>query len=85
MEREDEEVKYCLLFRAVIRQAARDAFLKAHPYWRDRARVFLSGGADLDFVCDIAYVDAAKIKRLMKSLSADDKQNFKRFVRLLKK
>ena len=93
MGREDideiEYEKYRKLFKAVLAQAAHDAFInrkttKEAKLNRDRARCFLSGGADLRQVCDIAEVSYARIVEVMGKISKSNNFNYKRLMDLIK-
>lgn len=74
-----------MLYRAVIKQAAKDAFLlnsqrKYILKERDRALEFLKGGKDLEFACDVAKVSYQAIVRQMENLSSNNNENYKRII-----
>ena len=83
MDGRDDEIKYKRLFRAVLMQAAKDAFIlhgSSLSTINDKksASMFLKGGEDLQIVCDIACVDERKITNIMKNLSKNNNTNFLR-------
>lgn len=82
-----DEMKIALLFRAVIRQAAKDAFgisSTSAPtrFEKDKARLFLSGNKDLKTVCEIAEVNRKEIVDIMKS-TIDEKEKYKKINEVL--
>lgn len=86
--KKDEFFKYKILFRYVLMQAARDAFLngtiKLTRTDRDRALDFFKGGNDLRMVCDIAEVSYGYlVDQLRKSKTNNEK--YKLVIGLIKK
>ena len=77
--KDDELINWALLFRAVILQAARDAFLlNVSKKDKETALEFLQGGRDLELACEIAQVNYDKIRFWMKNISENNNLNFYR-------
>ena len=86
--KKDEYFKYKILFRYVLVQAARDAFLKGSIKLsrteRDRAIDFFKGGNDLRMVCDIAEVSYGHLlDQIRKSKTNNEK--YKLVMDMIKK
>lgn len=88
MDGESYELNWQLLFRAVIAQAAKDAFRYSSSTTRknkDDALKFLNGGKDLELACDIADVNYNRIIYWMKNISKNNNLNYKRILGEVKK
>lgn len=85
MDRTINEIKLMLLFRAVLKQAAKDAFiLKTSKKNKKESLEFLKGGKDLEFVCDVADVDYDDLVDEMKNLSDVNNKNYEKILNKLK-
>lgn len=79
-----------LLFKAVLLQAAQDAFLIRSPTSgqsrlnRESALCFLSGGEDLSTVCDFAGVDYAAVRRIAADSETSSSNKYMKVKELLK-
>lgn len=85
-----DEMKFACLFRAVIRQAAKDAFgvsstATNKDFYKEQARIFLSGSKDLRSICELAEINQNDIINIMKSLNDSDFMNYKRIENVLNK
>lgn len=78
MDEEYDEINLTALFKAVVKQAARDAFLAQNISNKNKndALDFLMGGMDLELVCDLADVDYQKICEVMKNPSKNNNENY---------
>lgn len=78
MDEWNDKINWSTLFRAVIRQAAKDAFILHNVSKKNKKEAFefLTGGMDLEFVCDICGADYDKITYLMKNLSKNNNINY---------
>lgn len=52
------------LFKVVLIQAARDAFIKHHQFHRASALSFFRGGRDLHDVCDMSGADYERVLQI---------------------
>lgn len=82
MEEKFEIIRWRLLFRSVLKQAAHDAFLSSKSKEKKDALLFLHGCQDLEVICDIADVDYDKIVSLSKT---DEMSNYILICNVLKK
>lgn len=89
--RDEEEFEFFKrVYKAVIAQAARDAFLlkptkKEQEIEKWRAKLFLSGGSDLRFVCDVAEVSYFRIVELMQHPEKSNNLNYQRIKEILRR
>lgn len=56
-----EDIAEMRLFKAVLIQAARDAYIKQHKLNRASALHFFRGGRDLHDVCDMSGADYERV------------------------
>lgn len=70
------------LFKAVLRQAAQDAFLARSPTSgkavlnRESALCFFQGGEDLSMICDFAGVEYGAIRRIVQKTDISPSQKY---------
>ena len=70
MDDDIDEMRIALLFREVIRQAAKDAFgisPTANEFDKIKSRIFLNGNKDLQTICEMADIEPKDIVYIMKS------------------
>lgn len=89
MDGQDAELDFSLLFKSVIKQAAKDAFLLhgsslSTKKDKQNALKFLKGGRDLELACDIANVSYDKIIYWMRHLSDNNNLNYKQIEKEIK-
>ena len=81
-----DEMKIALLFRAVIRQAAKDVFSvysTATELEKTKAMIFLNGNRNLKTICEMADIEPKKIVDIMKS-PIDEKEKYKKINEVLR-
>lgn len=89
--RDEEEYQFFeRVYRAVIAQAAKDAFLlrptkKIQQINKWRAELFLKGGSDLRFVCDVAEVSYHRIVDLMQHPEKSNNLNYQKIKEILRR
>lgn len=80
-----DEMKIALLFRAVIRQAAKDVFSvysTATELEKTKAMIFLNGNRNLKTICEMANIETKKIVDIMKS-KIEEKEKYKKINEVL--
>lgn len=85
MDEQNYQLNFELLFRAVLKQAAKDAFiLQTSKKNKKEAFNFLKGGRDLELICDAANVSYEAIVMEMKNLSDTNNKNYKKILNKIK-
>ena len=82
-----DELRIASLFRAVIRQAAKDAFgisPTATEHDKIKSSIFLNGNKDLKTICEMADIEPKKIVEIIRSDGENDGK-YRKIKELLKK
>lgn len=71
------------LFKSVIIEAARDAFINKNHLNKDEALSFFQGGRDFYDVCDFAGVDSTCVLRIANDFETTQSEKFNLIKRLV--
>ena len=86
MDWEVDELRIASLFKAVIRQAAKDVlsvYSTATDLEKTKAMIFLNGNKDLKTICEMADIEPKKIVEIMRSDGENDGK-YRKIKELLK-